>query len=171
MNYQEKSRFGIIIKLISAAGGIIVGFIICRFIFTPFRMPDSSMAPNLRSGDMLLILKHTTPKRGDIVLIESPVEAGRVLIKRVVAAEGDTVEIKNKAFLINNAAFDFRWKTTSSDTRIFPMSFTFRDNMPAVKLSRDQYFVLNDDLDRGFDSRTLGVIPGNLVIGRVVYKY
>ena len=51
------------------------------------------------------------------------------------------------------------------------MNFTFRDNMPAVKLSRNQYFVLNDDLDRGFDSRTLGVIPGSLIIGRVVYKY
>ncbi len=171
MNYQEKSRFGIIIKIISAAGGIIAGFIICRFFFMPFRMPDSSMEPNLRAGEMLFILKHATPKRGDIVFIESPVEAGRGLIRRVVAAEGDTVEIKNKIFLINNTAFDFRWKTKSSDKRIFPMNFTFRDNMPAVKLSRNQYFVLNDDLDRGFDSRTLGVIPGGLVIGRVIYKY
>jgi len=51
------------------------------------------------------------------------------------------------------------------------MNFTFRDNMPAVKLSRNQYFVLNDDLDSGFDSRTLGVIPGSLIIGRIIYKY
>jgi signal peptidase I len=171
MNYQEKSRFGIIIKLISAIGGIIVGFIICRFFFTPFRMPDSSMEPNVRTGDMLFVLKHITPKRGDIVLIESPIESGRVLIKRVVATEGDTVEVRNKTFHINNTSYDFRWKTKSSDTRIFPMNFTFRDNMPAVKLSRNQYFVLNDDLDRGFDSRTLGVIPGSLIIGRVAYKY
>lgn len=171
MNYQEKSRSGIIVKLISAAGGIIIGFILCRFFFTPFTMPDSSMEPNVKTGDMLFILKHTTPKRGDIVLFESPVESGRVLVRRVIAAEGDTVEIKNKTIHINNTAFDFRWKTTSSDKRVFPMNFTFRDNMPAVKLSRNQYFVLSDDLDRGFDSRTLGVIPGSLIIGRVVYKY
>src|SRR3990172_6694718 len=151
MNYQEKSRFGLIIKIVSATGGIIVGFIICRFFFTPFRMPDSSMEPNIRSGDMLFILKHTTPKRGDIILIESPVENGRVLIKRVAATEGDTVEIRNKTLLINSIAFNFRWKIKSSDKRIFPMNFTFRDNMPAVKISRNEYFVLNDDLDRGFD--------------------
>jgi signal peptidase I len=171
MNYQEKTRYGFIIKILSATGGIIAGFIICRIFFIPFHMPDASMEPNVRTGDMLFILKHTTPKQGDIVLIESPVEAGRVLIKRVIAAEGDTIEIKNKTFHINNSAFDFRWKTKSTDKRIFPMNFTFRDNMPAVKIGRNQYFVLNDDLDRGFDSRTLGIIPDSLIIGKVIYKY
>jgi signal peptidase I len=171
MNYQEKSGPNILVKILSAAGGILIGFILCRVFFVPFHMPDDSMMPNVRKGEALLILKHMEPGRGDIVLMESPVEQGRVLVRRITAMEGDTVEIKNKTFLVNNAAFKFRWKTISSDKRNFPMNFTFRDNMPAIKLGRNQYFVLGDDLDRGFDSRTLGIIPGSLMIGRLIYKY
>jgi signal peptidase I len=171
MYQQEKQGSGIIIKILSAVGGIIAGFLICRLIFMPFSVTDSSMEPNLKTGDHVIILKHATPKRGDIVLLESPVEPGRVLIKRIVAVEGDTVEIKDRVFRINNARFSFPWKTKSADKRIFPMNFTFRDNMPAVRISRNRYFVLSDSLDGGFDSRTLGAIPGDLVIGRVLYRY
>ncbi len=171
MYQKEQQGTGILIKILSAAGGIIAGFLVCRLFFMPFRVADSSMEPNLKAGDRVIILKHVTPKRGDIVLLESPAEPGRVLIKRIAAAEGDTVEIRNKAFLVNNSRFNFPWKTRSADSRVFPMNVTFRDNMPAVKMARNSYFVLSDTLDGGFDSRALGAIPGDAVIGRVVYRY
>jgi signal peptidase I len=171
MYQQEKPGSGILIKLLSAAGGIIAGFFICRMIFMPFRVTDSSMEPNLKNGDLVIILKHSAPKRGDIVLIESPVEPGRVFIKRIVGAEGDTVEIRDRVFRFNNERFTFPWKTKSADRRVFPMNFTYRDNMPAVKIVRNHFFVLSDSLDGGFDSRALGAIPGDLVIGRMIYKY
>jgi signal peptidase I len=171
MDIQKKSGLGIIIKIISAVAGVFVGFLVCRIIIVPFSVPDNTMKPSLKKGDTVIFLKHVTPKRGDIVLIESPVEPGRVLIKRVVAAEGATMEIRDKAFFINNDRFEIPWKTTSSDTRSFPMNFTFRDNMPAVKISRNEYFVLSDNLDTGFDSRSLGVIREDQVIGRMIYRF
>ncbi|MBN2158872.1 MAG: signal peptidase I [Spirochaetes bacterium] len=171
MYRQESQLSGILVKIISAAGGIIAGFIICRLIILPFQAPDDSMGPAVKAGDTLFFLKHATLKVEDIVLIESPVEPGRYVIRRIIAGEGDAVEIKDRVFYINNARASFRWKTVSSDTRIFPMNFTYRDNMPAVKLGRKEYFVLSDNLDRGFDSRTLGVIPSDLIIGKMVYSY
>ncbi len=171
MNYQDKSGNGILIKIISAIAGIVAGFIICRIIFLSFTMPDSSMEPNVKKGDLIVILRHMTPKQGDIILFKNPAEPGRVLVRRIAAVDGDTVEIRDKAFRINNSAHHFRWKTKSRDRRIFPMNFSFRDNMPAVKIGRGRYFVLSDDLDRGFDSRTLGPIPEDLIIGRMIYKY
>lgn len=171
MYQQDQQGSGILIKILSAAGGILAGFLICRLFFMPFHVADSSMEPNLKAGDTVIILKHGALKRGDIVLLESPVEPGRMLIRRIAAAEGDTVEIRDKLFLVNNSRFNFPWKTKSSDRRIFPMNFSFRDNMPAVKMTRDRYFVLSDHLDGGFDSRALGAIPGDSVIGRVIYRY
>ncbi len=171
MNYQEKPGNGIIIKVISAAAGIIAGFIICRIAFLSFSMPDASMEPNLKKDELVFILRHAAPKKGDIILFRNPAEPGRVLLRRIAAVDGDTVEIRDKVFRVNNSAFSFPWKTKSRDARVFPMNFSFRDNMPAVKVGRNQYFVLSDDLDRGFDSRTLGPIPEDLVIGRMIYKY
>jgi len=171
MPYREKKRFSVIIKLLYLAGGIAIGFIVCRMCIVTFSMPDNSMEPNLRKGDIVVFLKHTTPWPGDIVLMDSPVEHGRVLVKRVVSAEGDTVEIKNKVFYINNKQFNFKWKHRSNDKRIFPMSFTYRDNMPVVKLGRKEFFVLSDHLDHGYDSRTMGLISSELIIGKMIYQF
>lgn len=171
MNYQERSGSGILIKILSALAGIIAGFVICRIAFISFTMPDASMEPNVTKGALVIVLRHITPAKGDIILLKNPSEPDRVLLRRVAAVEGDTVEIRDKSFRVNNGAFSFPWKTRSRDTRVFPMSFSFRDNMPALKVGRNRYFVLGDDLDAGFDSRTFGLVAEDLVIGRMVYKY
>ncbi|TFH40550.1 MAG: signal peptidase I [Chrysiogenales bacterium] len=171
MLYQEKPEKKILSKLILAFGGILAGFIIMRIIIVPFSVPDDSMEPNLRKGDTVFILKHVTPDTGDIVLIESTVESSRVMIRRVAASEGDSVEIREKAIQVNGQATTFPWKTSTSDRRAFPMSFTYRDTMPAIKIERKHYFVLCDNLDRGYDSRTLGIIPADRIIGRLLYAY
>lgn len=171
MDNLKESGLGFIIKIISAVAGIIAGFLLCRFILVSCSVTDNTMNPNLKKGDTIIFLKHVTPKRGDIVLIDSPVEPGRVMIKRVLAAEGATIEIRDKVLFINNDRFVIQWKTTSADTRVFPMNFTFRDNLPAVKINRNEYFVLSDNLDTGFDSRALGVIRDDQIIGRMIYRY
>lgn len=171
MSYNEKSGSGILIKIIAATAGIIAGFIICRIALISFTMPDASMEPTLKKGDLVIILRHVTPRQGDIILFKNPAEPGRTLIRRIAAVEGDTVEIREKTFRVNNSAYRFGWITKSRDGRVFPMNFSFRDNMPAVRIERGRYFVLSDDLDRGFDSRTLGPIPEDLMIGRMIYKY
>ncbi len=109
--------------------------------------------------------------RGDIVLLDSPSEPGRVLIKRILSTAGDTVEIKNKMLYINNKQVKLKWRYRSTDKRIFPMSFTYRDNMPVVKLGRKEYFVLSDNLDEGYDSRALGLIRGDSIIGKMIYQF
>ena len=169
MYYQEKKERRIVSKLIMVLGGAIAGFIIMRLVIVPFRVPDDAMEPSLPKGSIAIILKPGSPKRGDVVLIENAVDSGRVMVRRVAATEGDRVEIRDRVFHLNGEAFTFPWKTRSSDGRIFPMSFSSRDNMPAVKVERRHYFVLCDNLDRGYDSRALGVIPGDRIIGRLVH--
>ncbi len=41
------------------------------------------------------------PMRGDIVTFDDPVNEGRILIKRVIATEGQTVDIKNNCLFVD----------------------------------------------------------------------
>ncbi len=41
--------------------------------------------------------------------------------------------------------------------------------MPAVKLEADEYFLLGDNLDYSFDSRTFGPVSRECIIGRIIF--
>ncbi|HOO70372.1 MAG TPA: signal peptidase I [Spirochaetota bacterium] len=170
--YEEKTNpFQTVLKaVLLVTGGIIAGLIAGRLIFLPYIAADSSMQPNIKPGERLIICKLATPAAGDIALIKSPVEPDRVLLRRIAAKGGDTVEIRNKVIYINDKTVRFAWKTSGSDKRIFPMHFTSRDTMPAVKLDRRQFFLLCDNLDNSFDSRTFGAVNADEIIGTMIYK-
>ncbi len=156
-------------KVILVAAGLLAGLVIVRIFIMPFTVGDDTMVPNFRKGDTLFILRHITPKIGDVVLFDSPVEQGKVMLKRVIAAEGDSVEVKDRDLYVNGSRASFSWKTASADSRIFPMSFSYRDNFPVIKLKRKEYFMLGDNLDYAMDSRYFGVVGDDKIIGRHLY--
>ena len=95
----------------------IIAFFVRSFFVQAFKIPSSSMEPTLLIGDHLLvnrlsyvvkvpfsdivILNMGNPKRGDVVVFRYPVDTSKDFIKRVIATEGETVEIKDKAIYVN----------------------------------------------------------------------
>jgi signal peptidase I len=159
-------------KLLIIFAGLIIGFILSRvFFIMPFTAQDNSMNPNINKGDYVLILKVTSPKEGDIVLVKSPIEPGRVILKRLVAIGEKNIEIKNKKIFINNMEFSPGWNLLSNDKRIFPEDFNHRDNLPQIKINKGEIFVIGDNFDYSFDSRALGPVDEKLIIGRMIYKF
>ncbi|MDY6934541.1 MAG: signal peptidase I [Spirochaetota bacterium] len=173
MYIPEENRGSVFIRLtkvIMLVTGLVLGLFIARIFIIPFTVLNESMSPNLKRGDIVYVLRHITPAVGDIILFNSPVEPDRVLLKRVIAKEGDTIEISRKKIYKNSQEFKSDWEVLSNDDRIFPMNFSYRDNMQAMRLKRNEFFVLGDNIDYSFDSRTFGAINKDAVIGKVIFK-
>src|SRR5437016_417008 len=87
------------------------------FVIQAFRIPSESMVPTLLVGDFLFVNKFEygpkipfthvrlpglrLPRRGDVIVFQFPQDPTKDFIKRCIATEGETIEIKNKVVWIN----------------------------------------------------------------------
>jgi signal peptidase I len=134
------------------------------------------------------IVAHTgQPQRGDVVTFSSPRDGTR-LIKRLVALPGDVVELRNERLVINGveASYDLPQQVMEpigaaqvptlrlSETmngharriQVMPQVLSSARNFGPVTVPPDQYLMLGDNRDNSADSRYIGFVPRNLLIGR-----
>lgn len=82
--------------------------LVFTFVFRTVNVQGQSMQDTLFENDSLVISKLLyTPKQGDIVVVNSSVLDNRI-IKRIIAVEGQKVEIDNKSAIVkvNGAVLD-----------------------------------------------------------------
>jgi signal peptidase I len=104
----------------SIGRAVLVALILRVFVVEAFKIPSGSMVPTLLIGDHLFVAKFmygiripfinyqlwqaTTPKRGDVIVFNSPREPDKDLIKRVVGLPGDTITVEDEIVQINGVA-------------------------------------------------------------------
>ena len=130
---------------------IAVAVVILLFVFVakPANVQGSSMVPTLADGEKILITDlFYTPSNGDIVVIDSYNNYKITLVKRVIATQGDEIDIDFKTgdVFINKEKIDepyiFAPTTTKWDVE-FPLVvpenkvFVMGDNRPGSKDSRN----------------------------------
>ncbi len=75
---------------------IILYFVVSNIIFT-VRVDGTSMEPGLQTGNLLIVNKAAltlgTPQRGDIVILNPPIQSSNDFIKRIIGLPGDVIEI------------------------------------------------------------------------------
>lgn len=160
------SFLGEIFKIVIIALLIVVP--IRYFLFQPFIVRGASMEPSFHNGDYLLVdelsYRFREPKRGEVVVFESPLSPSQRYIKRVIALPGETIEIEDGKVIIKNGnppkPLDESVYLTSSQT---PGDIT-------ITLQKDEYFVLGDNRDSSYDSRRWGPLPEENIIGRVFFR-
>ncbi len=136
------------------------------------------------------LTKGNDPQRGDIVIFTSPKDNSTVLVKRIVGLPGDTVEMRDEQLLINGVAIDYtpasdipdadlpqatraldhRYATEKLAERphsimVLPQRAAMRSFGP-IRVPFDQYLFLGDSRDNSEDSRYIGFVQRDSIVGR-----
>ena len=150
---------------------LLLAFLIRVFIAEPRYIPSESMFPTLETGDRLVIekidYKFHSPVKGDIVVFQPPAklrllgyDKNQAFIKRAIAIEGETVEIKDGVVYINN-------EPQSEDYIAAPPKY---DLLP-VTVPEGKLFVMGDNRNNSNDSHVWGFLPIENVIGHAVFRF
>jgi len=121
------------------------------------------------NGKVLIPIKD--PKKGDIVVFEYPEDPTKDFIKRVVAAEGDTIEIIDKKLYVNDKQVIGEAYAQYKDHRVIPGAFSPRDNLNKITVPDGKLFVMGDNRDNSHDSRFWKYVDLTAIKGKAFIIY
>jgi len=133
-----------------------------------YRVPSDSMAPTLNNGDIFFVdtryYDFNIPKRGDIVVFQSPQNHQVNFVKRIIALPGERFRIEDRQIYINNEPIDDSYAYYST-TSINAGLEQYRSNV----IPRDSVFAMGDNRDQSHDSRHYGVVKISALKGKALY--
>ncbi|MFW5808694.1 MAG: signal peptidase I, partial [Spirochaetota bacterium] len=127
---------------------------------------EQAMSPALQKGDIVVFMRFIPPRTGDIVLYIDPLQHDTKGVRRVTAEPGSTVRITDKTVFVNSKTSEQPFQMR--DDRIFPASFSSRDNLEPLTVPDGHYFLMGDNFDRSSDSRRYGSVPRDSIVGVLI---
>ena len=155
-------------------------------------VPTGSMKPTILEGDHIFVnkmaydirfpfthvslLKLADPKRGDIVIFDSSV-SGKRLVKRTIGIPGDVVAMHENVLYINGQALNYLDEAelkAEKTENLLGQQYRIRtlpgggylSSFAPVRVPEGHYLVLGDNRDNSSDSRVIGFIPRQEIVGR-----
>lgn len=143
--------------------------VIFLLVFRIIVVTGGSMRQTLVDGDYLLLLSNTfykEPQQGDIVVIsKKSFDNGKPIVKRIIATEGQTVDIDFDAGIVyvDGQALDEPYINNSTTTD--------RGTQFPLTVAKGCVFVLGDNRGVSRDSRdpAIGQIDKREVLGKALY--
>ena len=141
-------------------------------------IPSGSMQRTLLVGDHLLMSRFgydagvpftgwhvrlwREPHRQQVVIFRAPLPGAPDYVKRVIGVPGDTVEIRRGVVWVNGAPLTEPYLDAAPNPK---------DNFAPVKVPPASYFVMGDNRDNSYDSRSWGFVPRSAIVGTPLVIY
>lgn len=138
------------------------------FIVQPVKVEGTSMLPRLHDGERIFVNKliyYGVPKlaRGDIVVFWYPNDPSKSYIKRLLGLPGETVEVREGRVFINGRELPEGYL----DPRL---NLSHLSRAP-VLVKEHYFFVMGDNRDNSYDSRSWGLVPEKYIYGKALFRY
>ncbi len=171
--------------LLTVAVALVVALLVRGLVVQAYKIPTPSMVPTLLVGDHVLVNKFVygwklpfleervfpfwEPQRGDVLVFRYPADRKVDFIKRVVAVEGDVVEVREKRLFLNGeAAADPHAMFSDYEESLQGRA---RDNYGPFTVPPGHVFVMGDNRDNSRDSRFWGPVPVADIRGKAMVIY
>ena len=172
---KRKSQLREYVEALGVA--LLLALAIRTFVVQAFKIPSGSMLPTLQIGDHILVNKFLygprleipltqmslgrlpglrKPLPGDVVVFIWPKDRSKDFIKRVIAVEGQTVEVRNRQVFIDGKPWDDPHATWVMQRGLGGAA---GDNYGPYTVPPDHVFVMGDNRDQSYDSRFWGPVP------------
>jgi signal peptidase I len=137
----------------------LVCVLVTTFLYGLHRNTDADMVPAVKDGDLVVFYRIDKDyAAGDLLLLRFQ---GRTQVRRVVATEGDAVDVTERGLTINGAL----------QQELYISEKTRRDAEGAdlpVTLGEREVFVLGDSRENATDSRVYGAVNTKDTLGTVI---
>lgn len=165
----------------------IIAILLTNFVFQSYEVDGPSMQTTLENHDRLLVLKlpktfakitnrEYVPHRDEIIIFETSAihdgsgDAGETkqLVKRVVGLPGDRVVVSDGVVTVYNNEFP---EGFNPDKLSYHGEYVDSTSGNVDVVVRDgEVFVMGDHRANSLDSRAIGTIPTDDVIGKLIFR-
>lgn len=165
------------VKALAIAGLLV--FVIRWFLVSPFIVDGPSMQPNFWDRERIIVNKILydirQPQRGEVIVFHVP-EQGRDFIKRVIGLPGETVKVEGDTIYINGKQIEENYlkdayEKAHAEGALYNRNDPDRSNFPNSMnpdgvVPEGMLFVMGDNRSNSEDSRMIGFIPMEEIVGR-----
>ena len=173
-----KSKLREYIEIVVTA--VVLALIVRALIVQSYHIPSESMEDTLLKGDFLFASKFIygakvpmtdyrlpsirDPKPGDIIIFKYPRDGKTDYIKRCIAIESQTVEVRGKVLKVDGKVMEEDYTKHIRGGRVL-------SKYGPKTVPKGHVFVMGDNRDNSADSREWGMLQRKYIMGKALFIY
>lgn len=169
-------------------------------VFASYHVPTGSMNPTILEGDFFFtnklayrlkvpftktsVVEWGIPSRGELIIFKFPENERELYTKRVIGIPGDIIEMRSGRLIVNGRAVKLETAGTKDGISLFKETLFGREytiqrmlgrsymaDVPPVMVPEGHIFVMGDNRDNSYDSRSWGCLPLCNVEGELIVRW